>query len=198
MTDLAKTSDICLLTELVHANREAALEALYYRYNDMIQVMLREKCMIDANEMDDYLQMTWLKVFEYFDTYDPSISTQSWLFTVASSVVRNDFIARGRQKRIPPSIIQCLSDAGSRSIRVDMRVPKPTDDPAELLIVRERLRRTLEVISAMGPAQEKAIHYVFIEGLSYEEAAELLGVTKVALSATIHRVRERLRRGIAA
>jgi len=193
--DMAKTSDVYLLTEYVHANREAALDVLYHRYNDMIRVMLREKCSVDSGDLEDYLQMTWVRVLEYFDSYDPSISTQSWLFRIAYSVARREYDTRMRQKRIPTDTLQSILDDNGeiRAIATDVRLPKPTNNPLELLTIRDRLRRTLEIISDMGPAQEKAIQYVFIDGLSYEEAAELLGVTKVALSATIHRVREKLR-----
>lgn len=210
--DLAKVSDVDLMVELIDADRELALETLYYRYNEMLRTMLRVRCLVPGGEKDDFLQMVWVKVLACFDTYDPTISTQSWLFKIATGVVIKDFENKRCLKRSPPGNMILTTDFTAPAYIVDEstrlnnpevkaleptedhRLPKPTTDPAELLMVRDQLRMVLEAVEEMGQLQSDVIRYVCIEGLSYEEAAGILGLSRDVLSATLYRVRDKLSR----
>lgn len=198
MTDLAKISDLDLMTEYINADRELALETIYHRYNETLRTMLRVKCSVSSGEEDDYLQMVWLKVLQCFDTYDPTISTWSWLYKIASGVVSSDIASKRCLKRSPPEPIQSIDISGDDSVLAleltrDERLPKPSNDPAELIDSREQLGTVLKTIEEMGRLQADVIGYVCIEGLSYSETAEILSLSRVALSATIHRIRYKLR-----
>jgi RNA polymerase sigma-70 factor (ECF subfamily) len=199
MTDLAKISDLDLMTEYINADRELALETIYHRYNETLRTMLRVKCSVPSGEEDDFLQMVWVKVLACFDTYDPTISTWSWLYKIASGVVNSDAVSKRCLKRAPSESAMSNDVAEDCSVFAletteDLRLPKPTTDPAELLMVRDQLRMVLEAIEEMGQLQSDVIRYVCIEGLSYEEAAKILGLSRDALSATLHRVRDKLNR----
>ncbi len=77
-------------------------------------------------------------------------------------------------------------------------VPLEAVDPASLAIspgIEERIdaERVLAALHRLDPDQRAAIAATAIEGLSYREAAALLGIAEGTLMSRIHRGRQRLR-----
>ena len=66
-------------------------------------------------------------------------------------------------------------------------------DPNERLGSREALRDALRAIDELPPAQRKALRLAVLEGWSYEEIAEHLGVSENTVKTRVSRARARLR-----
>jgi len=63
------------------------------------------------------------------------------------------------------------------------------DDPAEAAIDRERMHAVAAAVLRLAPEQRAALVLREFQGLSYDEIAEILGVSLSAVKGRIHRAR---------
>jgi len=63
------------------------------------------------------------------------------------------------------------------------------DDPAEAALGRERMHAVAAAVLQLAPEQRAALVLREFQGLSYEEVAEVLGVSVAAVKGRIHRAR---------
>ncbi len=63
------------------------------------------------------------------------------------------------------------------------------DDPAEAAMGRERMHAVAAAVLRLGPDQRAALVLREFQGLSYDEVAEVLGVSVAAVKGRIHRAR---------
>lgn len=72
-------------------------------------------------------------------------------------------------------------------------VPDAAGNPEEKLVATDRLQRVQRLFNALPVTLRTALQLRDIEGLSYHEAAEAMGITEGAFKVTLHRARTALR-----
>ena len=77
-----------------------------------------------------------------------------------------------------------------RSLRVRARRPSPPPSPDEALLVRWLDVRA--AMAALSPLERSAVVLTAVEGLSYAEAAVVVGISPGALRAAVSRARQKL------
>ena len=103
------------------------------------------------------------------------------LTTFAHSVAQFTCIEHARRHRI-------------ESIHVGIdSVESPRAGPEESLLQAERLRLRLGAISRLPAGARALLHLIFVERLSYREAADRLGLSEAAVKSRVHRYRSMLR-----
>lgn len=104
-----------------------------------------------------------------------------WLLGVANNVVRNDLRARLRYRaalrRLPPP------DA----------VPSSEEDALARAVIEEGLTAALRAVAGLPRPERNVVVLVLWSGLSYEEAAQALGVPVGTVRSRLSRARNRLR-----
>lgn len=129
----------------------------------------------DPHDADDLVQQALERALSRADQLRPGSSAASWLF----GIVRHAFLdeARARSRRLrresSPELAEEIADPAT---------PAPG---------------TLEVQDAMAhlpEEQRSAVALVLIEGLSYREAAQAMGVPMGTLTSRLARGREALQR----
>jgi RNA polymerase sigma-70 factor (ECF subfamily) len=70
------------------------------------------------------------------------------------------------------------------------------DDPATRLFRAEERERIKEELEELPPSQRAALGLRLLEGLSYEEIADLMGVPVNSVRSWLHRGRARLREAL--
>lgn len=103
-------------------------------------------------------------------------SIRSWLYRILYNVFANQAATRGRIRRQLP--IEALPGDDAQTTRQDLRV-----ECAEIA----------DAMQALPADQRAAIVLTAVEELSYEEAAEVLGVPIGTLRSRLFRGREKLR-----
>ena len=83
--------------------------------------------------------------------------------------------------------------------RVDIavRVDAPSD-PRLALELRETYSMLLSALDALSPALKSAVVLTVLQGLSYEEAAVVLGTSEGAIAVRVHEARKHLRAALSA
>ena len=174
-------SDADLVTAARGGDR-AAIEELLARYEPNIYRFGLRMC---GNEdaAREVLQETLLAAFRYLPGFRGDAALSTWLYQIARS-----FCIKERRGQHPTL---SLDDDGAPQL-VDP-APQP-DARAHAREIGEALSRAIAVLP---PEQREVLILRDVEGLSAEEAAEVVGIEVGALKSRLHRARMALRTELA-
>lgn len=133
----------------------------------------------NANDADDLVQETLVKAIAAADTYRKGANLRAWLF----GILHNTFVSHQRQ----------FARRARASAFLESLEPAPADATPEQEQHVE-VRQTLNLFARLSEDQRITLIMVAIDGLSYEEAAEALGVPVGTIMSRLSRGREQLRR----
>ncbi len=135
-----------------------------------------------AADAEDLVQDTLLKAYRAFDRFDGR-HLRAWLLTIMRNHHRNQLRKR-RPDLLDDEVAQRLPGRGQDARRdgVDEQAFHHDLDP----VVREALR-------SLSPKHRSVLALVDLDGLSYREAAELLGVPVGTVMSRLHRARSKVR-----
>jgi RNA polymerase sigma factor (sigma-70 family) len=156
------------------ADDDKAFERLYERH--VRDVYRYAAAMLGAGaDAEDVTQTTFLNAYRAFKTGTRPEKPQSWLITIAHNVCRQRF----RQAQRRP--FEIAFDEGIGNGETSEETTGPT---------AEDLRRAL---SQLSPNQRAALVMRELEGGSYAEIADVLGISVSALETLLFRARRALR-----
>jgi RNA polymerase sigma-70 factor (ECF subfamily) len=160
-----------------------AYGALVDRYRKRI-LNLTYRMLGDRERAEDAAQEAFIRAYRGLRSYRPTGRFASWLFATASNVC----IDRLRQR---PFAQLSLDEPTGRPDPVDEGVE--ADPPAAYGRgeTQEQVRRAL---GRLPDSQRLAIALVHLQGLSYEDAAEAMGVPVGTVKSHAHRARHALKR----
>ena len=130
----------------------------------------------DRSEAEDLVHDTLVRALERRASFRPGGNLRGWLL----SVLHNRFIDSRRSQRAG------ARQAAAASALATAAVPALQEEAVRLGQVRAAFARLPE-------EQRAALHLVAIEGLSYQAAAEVLGIPQGTLMSRISRARAALR-----
>lgn len=128
----------------------------------------------DPHDADDLVQVAVERALARSEQLRPDSRLSSWMFGILRNAWIDETRTRGRRNRIfaPEELGENVGDAASES-------------PAEALSVQDAMAR-------LPDEQRMAVGLVLIEGLSYKEAAGIMGVPIGTLTSRLARGREAL------
>jgi RNA polymerase sigma-70 factor (ECF subfamily) len=129
-----------------------------------------------ADKAEDLLQETLARALSKIDLYDPSGSFRGWLCTI----MKNLFLDAERRRIRWPSCSYAEQDHGGLVVTL----PNQTDR-----LVMKELRAAFE---ALPDAHRAVLVAVVVDGLSYEQAADRLGVPVGTVRSRLFRARSTL------
>ena len=122
------------------------------------------------DEVEDLVQETLLALHVQRGTYDAALPISGWVFAIARHKLVDLWRRRGRRDSLNDSLDELTEDQHPWS--------------AEELPSKRDLNVLLEQLPV---AQQRAIVWTKIEGLSMQEASEKSGVSVAALKVQVHR-----------
>src|SRR5262249_32962828 len=99
---------------------------------------------------------------------EPHFNGRGHFFAAAAQAMRNILVDNARRKRRPKH------GGGRHRVTLDEALPAPPDDADELLALDEALSR----LAAEDPDAARIVQLRYFAGLSVEEAAQALGVSR--------------------
>jgi len=143
----------------------------------------------DRGASDDLAQEVFVRVFVHRRNYRRGSKFSTWVFTIAANLAKNEIRRRVRRRNLfsLDALTEMLNDS----------IPELADpaESSESGLEREQLQG--EVGRAIATVPEKyrlALVLRDIEGLAYEEIAEVLGVPGGTVRSRINRARSMLKR----
>jgi RNA polymerase sigma-70 factor (ECF subfamily) len=140
-------------------------------------------------EADDLTQETFLRAYRHWSTYTPGTSCRSWLFTIC----RNAFL-RGRERRdrrnesFESELDVAVEALASAEVLAEIR----NEDP-ERLFFDSFIDAEIDAAIARLPDEfRQAVVLSDLEGLSYNEVAEVMDVPIGTVKSRLYRGRRLL------
>lgn len=128
----------------------------------------------DHQDAEDLVQDTLASAYAKADSYQPGRSLRAWLF----AILHNEFVDGRRHDAVR-----------TRHYADETR---PDFEPA-LQEQSIRLHEVSEALDRLSPEHQQVLHLVAVEGLSYQEAADAIGIPIGTLISRLSRARARLR-----
>jgi RNA polymerase sigma-70 factor (ECF subfamily) len=149
-----------------------------------VEVLLRVASSLTAQPADaeDLAQETLLRAYRAVDRFDGR-HPRAWLLTI----MRRAEVSRQRQRQRRPHL---LDDPDTD---LDRLVPAPDATPEELVVDLTFDEVVDTVFAGLPLRDQQVVQLVHVDGLSYAEAAQLLGVPKGTVMSRLHRARKRIR-----
>jgi RNA polymerase sigma-70 factor (ECF subfamily) len=135
----------------------------------------------NAAEAEDASQEAFLRAYTHLRSYDPERPFRSWLLSITSHYC----IDRLRRRRI-----------NWLSLEEEIAVPdQPTSNspnPEAAATQHEREAQIQQMLATLSPTDRAAITLRYWYDCSYDEIAEMLGLTVSAVKSRLHRARRAL------
>ncbi|WP_338866589.1 RNA polymerase sigma factor [Myxococcus stipitatus] len=152
-----------------------AFETLFARHAGRVQGFLT-RMVRDGPLAEDLLQTTFLSVIRARGRYEPGTRFIPWLMTIAANAARDSL--RHRQ--------HVEAYASGDHTGAPTSAPPPSGDPS----LRQHL---LDALQQLPPDHREAVVLSKVEGWSFDEIAELRGISAGAARLRAHRGYEKLR-----
>ncbi len=137
----------------------------------------------NREEAADLTQEIFLRVYRYLGSFGGRSSLKTWIFRIAVNHCR-DRLSRWH----PPT--QPIGEETGEGVAV---YADPARGPEELAVAADEKRRVEQALTCLPQVFREVVVLRDIEGLSYEEIAEVLGVRIGTVRSRIARGREQLR-----
>lgn len=138
----------------------------------------------DRHDAEDLTQEVFVRVFRSLDRYTPG-TFEGWLHRITTNLFLDQ--ARRRQRIRFDALVD-----GAES-----RLPSALPSPDALLLDQTFDADVEAALTALAPEYRAAVVLCDIEGLSYDEIADVLGLKLGTVRSRIHRGRSQLRKALA-
>jgi RNA polymerase sigma factor (sigma-70 family) len=170
-------TDAALVQDIAHG-RLAALGVLFERHEPALRRYLG-RLGVSASDADDLVQASSLEVVRAAPRFDPGYAVRSWLFGIATQLVRR----HRRSLRRAAERIAIWSGLGREpSARTEPAQPDAAD-----------LRRIAGALDALSDKKRAVLVLVTLEGFRGEEVAAMLQIPLKTVWTRLHHARRELR-----
>lgn len=168
-----------------------AIDLFVTRYSpDVYAVLLR--LTEDPEEAGDLTQETFVSALRSIKNFRGDSELKTWLIRIAINNSRNRF--RWWKRRRRERTISLDATIGDTQLTVGDTLTFTGIDPEEAAIRLERERSLRQALTEVAEIYREALILCDIEGYSYEEISQMLGVNIGTVKSRIARGRDELRR----
>ena len=167
---------------------ERAFTELVRRFQGRVMNLV-SRVLNDRECGDDIAQEVFVRVFQHRRNYRRGSKFSTWLFTIAANLAKNEIRRRVRRRNwfSLNALQEVLKDSA-------IQLADPTEG-RESLMEREQLQDAMGRAIATVPEKYRlALVLRDLDGLAYEEIAQVLGVPGGTVRSRINRARGMLRR----
>jgi len=176
---VTESDDLDLARRHAQGDR-SAFDTVYEEYGGMVYG-LALRLTGDPEEASDLHQEAFLRIFRSLGSFSGRSSLKTWVYTVTLNAGRTKLKRIGRRPRV-------VEDDRTLDALADLRA-----DPERRALGRDAGRHLQEALVELPAAFRVAVVLRDVEGLSYDEIAQIVGVRIGTVRSRIARGRDRLR-----
>jgi len=131
----------------------------------------------DAHRTEDLVQEAFLQAWRSLEQLSDPAGFRSWLYTIAHSVVVDDFRRSGRRKR--SGALTGTEALGS--------VPDPRNEPGAAAEQKEQREQALSLLRSLPEEYREPLTLRYLTGADHETIARQLGISHGSLRGLLNR-----------
>lgn len=175
---VAELSDRALVSAVAEGD-QAALGALYDRFQRDVYRFVAHLARNDQGSVDDLVQTTFIEAHRSAPRFRGDSAVKTWLFGIAANLVRHH--VRSEQR-------------GRNAMAILAGIPRSAPEATNEALGAEQQRRLLAAaVATLTPALREAYVLCVIEELSGKEAAHALGIREASVWRRLTDARDALR-----
>ena len=167
----------------VQKGDKSAFDLLVRKYQHRLAKLV-SRYVYDRSEVEDVTQEAFIKAYRAIKGFRGESAFYTWLYRIAINTAKNYLVAQGRR----PSIADVeTEDAEASDICTNLR---DATTPERQMLADEIGRTVERVLAALPEDLRTAVTLREIDGLSYEEIAEVMNCPIGTVRSRIFRARE--------
>ncbi|PJG84919.1 RNA polymerase sigma factor RpoE [Conservatibacter flavescens] len=170
------------LVERVQQGDKKAFNLLVSRYQNKLAGLLTRY--VSPNDIPDVVQESFIKAYRSLDSFRGDSAFYTWLYRIAVNTAKNYLTAQGRR---PPNEDILAEEAETYEAGTHLR---DVETPENLMLSAELKKVVFSTIENLQEELKTAITLREIEGMSYEEIAEIMDCPVGTVRSRIFRARE--------
>ena len=185
------TAQEALFVSRLQANEDAAYDELVRTYSASIY-HVAYRMLGDSAEASDVVQEIFLKIFRNIGGFKGEAALKTWVFKIALSEVLNRLRWWKRRHRFATVSLDEQPNGAATSESVADAGPTPE----EILQSKERGTAIQQALRRLSSEHRSIIVLRDIEGFSYNEIADVLGVSMGTVKSRLARARADLKKSL--
>lgn len=140
----------------------------------------------DYRAAEDLAQETFLRVYRKIPEYNATAKFTTWLYTIATNLAKDEFKRRARHPVRPLEV----AAPGAGTSQIVSVAPADAGPGPEAVVEREEAKALVfKVLDRLDPDEREILVLREVQGLSYEEIADILGAPLGTVKSRINRAR---------
>jgi len=172
------------LVQRVQSGDLRAFEVLVNKYQRKIGRLL-SRLVRDTDEIDDIVQESFIKAYRALGNFRGESAFYTWIYRIAVNTAKNHLIASNRR---PTALRESGDDSSETFDESDTLTDIET--PESVLLSRQIAATVNKAMEELPEELKNAIVLREIEGLSYDEIAEIMNCPIGTVRSRIFRARE--------
>lgn len=184
---IAEPAD-ALLVERAQRGDTQAFEMLVVKYQRRIERLI-SRMVRDADLVQDIAQESFIRAYRALPKFRGESAFYTWLYRIAVNTAKKALVEMKREPLVFESALYAAGEEDDETSRVERELTDGTT-PEATLASRQVAQAVTEAIDALSDDLRQAITLREIEGLSYEEIAEVMSCPIGTVRSRIFRARE--------
>lgn len=190
----SKAQDIAIDRDLIERFRggdESAFEEMVSRYWDRIYAMVHQ-LLRNQQDAEEVTQDAFIRAHRGLVNFRGDSAFSTWLYQIATNLARNRYWYWWRRKRDKTlSFEQPIGDDNETPLS-DV-IASEAETPGDITVTQELVDRIAYGMEKLGSKHREILILRNVKNLSYEEIAQILGISVGTVKSRIARAREALR-----
>ena len=184
---MSETDNDSKLVEMVQRGDQEAFNLLVLKYQHRV-LKLVNRYVRDPSEAEDIAQETFIKAYKALPTFRGDSAFYTWLYRIAANTAKNVLVSSRRR------MVDYNLDMQDPEDYVAQSLLKDGDTPEGILLTEEIRKTVTDTMQQLPDDLREAITLRELEGLSYEEIAEVMDCPVGTVRSRIFRAREAIDR----
>ncbi len=185
---MAEADADALLVERVKRGDTRAFELLVLKYRRRIERLVA-RIVRDPDSVADIAQETFIRAYRALPNFRGESAFYTWLYRIAVNTAKKAAAEQRRDPVVTESALAQGDEEGDETYRVETAL-SDGETPEAVLASREIAQAVNAAVEALSEDLRQAVTLREIEGLSYEEIAQVMNCPIGTVRSRIFRARE--------
>jgi RNA polymerase sigma-70 factor (ECF subfamily) len=190
----AKAQEVALDRSLVDRFKggdSTAFDQLVTRYWDRIYAMTNQ-LLRNSQDAEEVTQDAFIRAHRGLGNFRGDSAFSTWLYQIATNLARNRYWYWWRRKRDKSVSFDAPISSDNDSTIAEL-IPAEQETPEDATVTQEFVNRVGVCMELLNEKHREILILRNVQSLSYEEIAEILGISIGTVKSRIARARESLR-----